>query len=117
MKKEKSVQVLYIKPLANCDKTVSLDLQEALCHTFARDHGWHICNESYASLLFDDEITPNIYKQLIDICCTAAIPDCDVLLIASRQCLDIPEEYIAQVVRWLRENNVETWSVKEGKLS
>lgn len=117
MRSGKRVRCLYVKPLANNDETTSLDLQEALCHTFARKQGWSIFNESYASLFFDDEVTPNIFQQLIDICCTAALSEFDVLLIASQQCLGIPEEYIKQAVRWLYKNNVEVWSVREGKLA
>lgn len=117
MKTGKRVRCLYVTPLTGSTEFASLDLQEALCHTFARTQGWSIFNESYASLLFDDEVTPNLFQQLIDICCTAALSKFDVLLIASQQCLDIPEEYIKQVVSWLHENNVEVWSVCEGKLA
>ncbi len=117
MQKNKRVRCLYVRPDVNSKETVSLDLQGALCHTFARKQGWSIINESFASPFFDDEGTPNLYQQLIDICCTAALSEFDVLLIASQQCLAIPEEYIKQVVRWLCENNVEVWSVCEGKLA
>jgi len=117
MQKNKRVRCLYVKPDVNNKKTASLDLQEALCSTFASKQGWSICKESYASLFFDDEVTPNLYQQLIDICCTAVLSEFDVLLIASQQCLSIPEEYIKQVVEWLHENNVEVWSVCEGKLA
>ena len=41
----------------------------------------------------------------------------DILLVATRKFLDIPEEYVTQAINWVRENNVETWSVCEGKLS
>lgn len=117
MKNNHRVRCLFINPLG-CEKEIaSLDLQEALCRTFASKQGWSICKESYASLFFDDEATPNLYQQLIDICCTAVLSEFDVLLIASQQCLSIPEEYIKQVVGWLRENNVEVWSVSEGKLA
>ncbi len=117
MQKDKRVRCLYVKPAVNNKETASLDLQEALCSTFASKQGWGICKESYASLFFDDEATPNLYQQLIDICCTAALSGFDVLLIASQQCLSIPEEYIKHVVEWLHENNVEVWSVREGKLA
>ena len=117
MLKDKRVRCLYVKPVVNNKETASLDLQEALCSAFASTQGWSICKESYASLFFDDEVTPNLYQQLIDICCTAVLSEFDVLLIASQQCLSIPEEYIKQVVGWLRENNVEVWSVSEGKLA
>ncbi|MGM9603175.1 MAG: hypothetical protein ACI3W5_16510 [Faecousia sp.] len=114
---KKTVRCLYVKPFANNDETAPLELQGALCRSFADKQGWTICNESKASLFFDDEITPNIFKQLIDICCTAPVSKFDVLLIESRSCLDIPEEYVEQVMNWLHQNNVETWSVKEGKLA
>lgn len=117
MQKDKRVRCLYVNPAVNNKETASLDLQEALCCTFASKKGWCICKESYASLFFDDEATPNLYQQLIDICCTAALSEFDVLLIASQQYLSIPEEYVKQVVGWLRENNVEVWSVSEGKLA
>ena len=114
---KKRVRCLYVMPLADNDKALQLDLQEALCRTFARKDGWIVSNESYASLFFDDEITPNIFTQLVDICCTAPMSKFDVLLIASRSCLGIPEAYIEQVTNWLHQNNVETWSVAEGKLT
>lgn len=117
MQKDKRVRCLYVKPAVNNNETASLDLQEALCHTFARKQGWSISSESYGSLFFDGEVIQNLYQQLIDICCTAALSEFDVLLIASQQCLSIPEEYINQVVGWLHENNVEVWSVREGKLA
>ena len=117
MQKNKRVRCLYVKPDVNNKKTASLDLQEALCSAFASTQGWSICKESYASLFFDDEVTPNLYQQLIDICCTAALSEFDVLLISSQQCLSIPEEYIKQVAEWLHANNVEVWSVREGKLA
>jgi len=114
---KKRVRCLYVMPLADNDKALQLDLQEALCRTFAWKEGWIVSNESYASLFFDDEITPNIFTQLVDICCTAPMSKFDVLLIASRSCLGIPEAYIEQVTNWLHQNNVETWSVAEGKLT
>lgn len=117
MRKDKRVRCLYVKPAVNNKETASLDLQEALCHIFARKQGWSISSERYGSLFFDGGVTPNLYQQLIDICCTAALSEFDVLLIASQQCLSIPEEYVKQVVGWLRENNVEVWSVSEGKLA
>ena len=117
MQKDKRVRCLYVKPAVNNKETASLDSQEALCSAFASTQGWSICKESYASLFFDDEVTPNLYQQLIDICCTAVLSEFDVLLIASQQYLSIPEEYIKQVVEWLHENNVEVWSVSEGKLA
>ena len=115
--RSKLVRCLYVKPAVNNRETASLDLQEVLCHSLVRKQGWSISSESYGSLYFDDEATPNLFQQLIDICCTAALSDFDVLLIASQQCLSIPEEYFKQVVGWLRENNVEVWSVSEGKLA
>ena len=117
MRKDKRVRCLYVKPDVSNKETASLDLQEALCSSFASKQGWSICKESYASLFFDDEATPNLYQQLIDICCTAVLSEFDVLLIASQQCLSIPDEYFKQVVGQLRENNVEVWSVSEGKLA
>lgn len=117
MQKDKRVRCLYVKPAVNSKETASLDSQEALCHTFARKQGWSLSSESYSSLFFDGEVTPNLYQQLIDICCTAVLSEFDVLLIASRQCLSIPEEYVKQVVEWLHENNVEVWSVYERKLA
>lgn len=117
MQKNKRVRCLYVKPAVSNKETASLDSQEALCHTFARKQGWSISSESYGSLFFDGEVTPNLHQQLIDICCTAALSEFDVLLIASQQCLSTPEEYVKQVVGWLRENNVEVWSVSEGKLA
>ena len=117
MRKDKRVRCLYVKPDVSSKETASLDLQEALCSSFASKQGWSICKESYASLFFDGEVTPNLYQQLIDICCTAVLSEFDVLLIASQQCLSIPEENIKQVVEWLHENNVEVWSVREGKLA
>ena len=117
MQKDKRVRCLYVKPVVNNKETASLDSQEALCSSFASKQGWSICKESYASLFFDDKATPNLYQQLIDICCTAVLSEFDALLIASQQYLSIPEEYINQVVDWLHENNVEVWSVCEGKLA
>ena len=117
MQKNKRVRCLYVKPAVSNKETASLDSQEALCHTFARKQGWSISSESYGSLFFDGEVTPNLYQQLIDICCTAVLSEFDALLIASQQYLSIPEEYIKQVVEWLHENNVEVWSVSEGKLA
>lgn len=117
MQKDKRVRCLYVKPAVNNKETASLDSQEDLCHTFARKQGWSLSSESYSSLFFDGEVTPNLYQQLIDICCTAVLSEFDVLLIASQQCLSIPEENIKQVVEWLHENNVEVWSVREGKLA
>ena len=117
MQKGKRVRCLYVKPDVSNKETASLDSQEALCHTFARKQGWSISSESYGSLFFDDEATPNLFQQLIDICCTAVLSEFDVLLIASQQCLSIPDEYFKQVVEWLHENNVEVWSVREGKLA
>lgn len=117
MQKDKRVRCLYVNPAVNNKETALLDSQEALCHTFARKQGWSISSESYGSLFFDSEVAPNLYQQLIDICCTAALSEFDMLLIASQQCLSIPEEYIKQVVEWLHENNVEVWSVSEGKLA
>ena len=117
MRKDKRVRCLYVKPDVSSKETASLDLQEALCSSFASKQGWSICKESYASLFFDGEVTPNLYQQLIDICCTAVLSEFDALLIASQQYLSIPEEYINQVVDWLHENNVEVWSVREGKLA
>jgi len=98
MQKDKRVRCLYVKPAVNNKESASLDLQEALCSTFASKQGWSICKESYAFLFFDDEVTPNLYQQLIDICCTAVLSEFDVLLIASQQCLSIPDEYFKQVV-------------------
>jgi len=117
MKKGKRVRCLFVAPDENDDNAVSLILQETLCHAFAHKHGWTICKESYASLYFDDEITPNVYKQMNDICCRAVLSEFDVLLIASKSCLVVPEEYIDQMAQWLRENKVETWSVAEGRLA
>jgi len=114
---KKRVRCLYVMPLANNDKALQLDLQEALCGTFAWKQGWRIVKESYASLSFDDETTPNIFKQLVDICCTAPLSRFDVLLFAAQPCVDIPEEYVEQVIDWLRTNQVEAWSVVEGKLT
>lgn len=113
----KHVHCLFVAPIENDDKAVSLDLQEALCHTFARKQEWMITKEGYASLYFDDEITPNVYKQMNDICYRAVLSEFDVLLIASKSCLGVPEEYTDQMVQWLRENKVETWSVAEGRLA
>ena len=104
-------------PLEDDDKTPQLDLQETICRAFARKQEWGVSCESYASLFWNDEITPNIFKQLIEICCTAPMSKFDVLLIASRSCLSIAEAYIEQVTDWLHQNNVETWSVAEGKLT
>ena len=98
MQKDKRVRCLYVKPAVNNKESASLDLQEALCSGFASTQGWSICKESYASLFFDDEVTPNLFQQLIDICCTAVLSEFDALLIASQQYLSIPEEYIKQVV-------------------
>ena len=117
MKIKKTVRCLYVKQLEDSNKMQQLDLQEVLCRAFARKQEWGVGGESYASLSFDDEITPNIFKQLIDICCTAPMSKFDVLLIASRPCLGIPEAYIEQVTNWLHQNHVETWSVVEGKLT
>ena len=116
MEMKKNVRCLYVKPLVDNDEVIHLETQEALCRSFASKQGWTLSNESYASLFLGDEITPNIFKQLIDICCTAPTSKFDVLLIASRSCLDIPEAYIEQVINWLYKNNVETWSVREGRL-
>ena len=117
MQTTKNVRCLYVTPPAGSNDYASLDLQEALCHAFVYKQGWTVCKESFASLSFDDESAPSLSQQLIDVCCTAALSDFDVLLIASRQCRDMPEEYIRQVIEWLCENNVEIWSVCEGKLS
>lgn len=117
MKARKRVRCLYVTPFTGSNEFASLNLQEALCHSFVSKQEWMIYKESYASFFFDDEVTPNLFQQLIDICCTAALSEFDVLLIASQQCLSIPEEYIKQVVEWLRENNVKVWSVREGKLA
>ena len=48
---KKRVRCLYVMPLADNDKALQLDLQEALCRTFARKEGWRVRNESYASAL------------------------------------------------------------------
>lgn len=117
MKMKKRVCCLYVVPLEDDDKAPQLDLQETICRAFARKQEWGVSSESYASLFFGDEITPNIFKQLIDICCTAPMSKFDVLLIACRSCLGVPEAYIEQVIDWLHQNNVETWSVAEGKLA
>ena len=117
MQTTKNVRCLYVTPPAGSNDYASLDLQEALCHTFVYKQGWTVCKKSFAALSFDDESAPSLFQQLIDVCCTAALSDFNVLLIASRQCLDMPEEYIRQVIEWLCENNVEIWSVCEGKLS
>lgn len=117
MKIKKMVRCLYVKQPENGDKLPQPDLQEVLCRAFARRQKWEVSSESYASLSFDDEITPNIFTQLVDICCTAPMSKFDVLLIASRPCLGIPEAYIEQVTNWLHQNHVETWSVVEGKLT
>ena len=116
MKMKKRVRCLYIDPFKNSEAP-RLDLQETICRTFARTQEWVVSNESYASLFLDDEITPNVFKQLIDICCTAPMSKFDMLLITSRSCLGIAEVYIEQVTDWLHQNNVEIWSVAEGKLT
>ena len=117
MENEKRTRCLYVKPIKDSNQIATIDVQEALCHTFVSIQGWRVCQESYASLFWDDQITPNLIEQLNDICCNAAMPEFDVLLVATRKFLDIPEEYVTQAINWLRENNVETWIVCEGKLS
>ena len=60
MQKNKRVRCLYVKPAVNNKETASLDLQEALCHIFARKQGWSLSSESYSSLFFDDDWTVEI---------------------------------------------------------
>lgn len=49
-------------------------------------------------------------------CCTAPLKEYDILLIAFRKCMDIPESYFEQVIDQLWKNKIEVWSVEEGKL-
>ena len=113
----KRVRCLFIVPDEDWDEELLLDAQMRRCCAFSSDKQWEIVKESRASLYLNDEIQPNIFQQLIDICCTAPLKGYDILLITSRKCMDIPESYFEQVIDWLWKNKIEVWSVEEGKLA
>ena len=121
MKKQKElakrVHCLFVVPDANQENAIGIDLQEALCHGFASKNHWEVIKESKASLFSNDEFQPYIYQKLIDICCRSVKKEYDILLIASKACLEIPNEYLKQAIDWLTEQGIEVWSVTDGKMS
>lgn len=76
---------------------------------YAKDLNLPYIRQSTRNIQFPFALLP--HKQ------DGTLSEFDVLLITSRQCLDIPEEYINQAVSWLCENNAEGWSASEGKLA
>lgn len=99
------------------ENRVDIPVQRIACHNFCDRMGWAIVIEEIEDGVSGFKVSANDRDKIQLLKQYAEQDKFDVLLIASQQCIDMPEEYIRQVIEWLYENNVEVWSVCEGKLS
>lgn len=91
--------------------SITVELQEKSCRDFANKKGWQIKNEYIAA----DGVSRTLDDPLVEIKKAIEAGEVDVILVYSYFCISGDHMELPLVIKWLLCNDVEIWSVVEGK--